>query len=94
MEAYGVEFVDEKTEEDLSSNARVDVTEMECLLGESGFGVRVGDADADRDGGDPGGVSRGVLVWDASKRLADMRGAPLDPSFIGCSWYEFAMLEA
>lgn len=47
---------------------------MECLHGETGFGVLVGDADADRVGGDPGGVSRGVVVCDANKRLGDMRG--------------------
>lgn len=47
---------------------------MECRLGDSGFGVLVGDPDADRMGGEPGGVSLGVLVWDASKRPGDTRG--------------------
>lgn len=51
---------------------------MECLLGETGFGVLVGEADAERVGGDPGGVSRGVVVWDANKRLGGMRGLEAD----------------
>lgn len=48
--------------------------EIECLLGETGFGVRVGDTDADWIGGEPGGVNLGVLVWDASNKPCAMRG--------------------
>lgn len=43
--------------------------EMECRLGDMGLDVLVGDTDADRLGGEPGGVSRGVLLWDAIRRL-------------------------
>ena len=48
--------------------------EIECLLGDKGFGVRVGETDADRLRGETGGVSRGVLVWDANSNPGDMRG--------------------
>lgn len=48
--------------------------EIECLLGDKGLGVRIGDTDADRLGGEPGGVIRGVLDWDASNSPGDMRG--------------------
>lgn len=47
---------------------------MECLLGDKGFGVLDGDTDADRLGGEMGGVSWGVLACDASNRLCDTRG--------------------
>lgn len=43
--------------------------EMECRLGDMGLDVLVGDPDADRLGGEPGGVNRGVLFWDAMRRL-------------------------
>lgn len=75
IDPYGLELAEEKTEDVLSiPPLAADVTAIECLLGETGLGVLVGDADADRVGGDPGGVSRGVLVWDANKRLDDIRG--------------------
>lgn len=48
--------------------------ETECLLGDTGLDVLVGDTDADRLGGEPGGVIRGVLVWDAKRRPCDTRG--------------------
>lgn len=54
---------DEKTE-DLSSNSPLELDiDIECLLG---------DTDADRVGGEPGGVRRGVLVWDAKRKPCDM----------------------
>lgn len=50
--------------EDLSSNIPLEVeSEIEC---------RLGDTDADRVGGEPGGVSRGVLLWDAKRKPCDM----------------------
>lgn len=50
--------------EGLSSNIPLEVeSEIEC---------RLGDTDADRVGGEPGGVSRGVLVWDAKRKPCDM----------------------
>ena len=53
---------EEKTE-DLSSNIPLEVeSEIECRLGET---------DADKVGGDPGGVSRGVVVWDVKRKLCD-----------------------
>lgn len=48
--------------------------EIECRLGDTGLDVLVGDTDAERLGGEPGGVNRGVLVWDASNRPGDIRG--------------------
>ena len=36
--------------------------EIECLLGDTGLDILVRDTEADRLGGEPGGVSRGVLV--------------------------------
>jgi hypothetical protein len=53
--------------------------ESECRLGDAGLEV-VGDTNADRLGGEPGGVKRGVLVWDANRRPCDMRG--LEPARI------------
>ncbi|GKG50852.1 hypothetical protein Tco_0538976, partial [Tanacetum coccineum] len=48
---------------DLSSNVPlVGAAENECLLGETGGGVLVGDADADKVGGVSGGVRQGELV--------------------------------
>nr|GMC91113.1 hypothetical protein Iba_scaffold36928CG0010 [Ipomoea batatas]GMD63459.1 hypothetical protein Iba_chr12bCG15060 [Ipomoea batatas]GMD70578.1 hypothetical protein Iba_chr12eCG7680 [Ipomoea batatas] len=66
----------DENKEDLSSNMPLVVAnEIECLLGgEIGFGDRVGETDADKLGGEPGGVSRGVLVWDANNRPCAMRG--------------------
>lgn len=46
----------------------------ECRLGDGGLDVRVGDTDADRIGGETGGVNRGVLVWDTNNRPGDTRG--------------------
>ena len=48
--------------------------DIECRLGDVGLDVLVGDTDADRLGGELGGVIRGVLVWDAKRRLCDTRG--------------------
>ena len=48
---------------DLSSNMPLVVeNEMDCRLGDTGLDVLVGDTDADRLGGEPGGVNRGVLA--------------------------------
>lgn len=67
MDPYGLEFADEKAE-DLSSDTLLVVEkDTECLLGETGIEVLCGDPDADRFGGDPGGVSRGVLVFDSNR---------------------------
>lgn len=46
----------------------------ECRLGDTGFDVLVGETDADRLEGEPGGVIRGVAVWDANRRPGEMRG--------------------
>lgn len=48
--------------------------DTECRLGDAGLDVLDGDTDADTIGGEPGGVSRGVLVCDANKRPGDIRG--------------------
>lgn len=49
--------------DDLSSNMPLVVeNDIECRLGETGLDVLVGDTEADRLGGDPGGVILGVLV--------------------------------
>lgn len=54
--------------------------EIECLLGDNGLGDREGDADAERLGGEPGGVRRGVLVCDANNRPGDIRGLEVSDS--------------
>lgn len=60
--------------EDLSSYMPLELeNEMECRLGDMGFDL-VGDTDADRLGGEPGGVRRGVLDWDGKRRPCDTRG--------------------
>lgn len=51
-----------------SSMLLVPANDIECLLGDSGRDDTLGDADDDLLGGEPGGVSRGVLVWDAINR--------------------------
>lgn len=43
--------------------------EMECRLGDIGLDVLVGDTDAERLGGEPVGVIRGVVLCDATRRL-------------------------
>jgi hypothetical protein len=43
--------------------------EMECRLGDMGLDVLVGDTDTEKLGGEPGGVSRGVVLWDAMRKL-------------------------
>lgn len=43
--------------------------EMECRLGDMGLDVLVGDTDAERLGGEPGGVIRGVVLCDAMSIL-------------------------
>ena len=48
--------------------------EIECRLGDPGLDVLVGDTGADRVGGEPGGVIRGVVLWDAKRRFCDTRG--------------------
>lgn len=61
--------------EDLSSGMPLEVeNDIECRLGDTGFDVFVGETDADRLEGEPGGVNRGVVVWDANRRPGDMRG--------------------
>lgn len=45
-----------------------------CLLGDNGFGVLDGETEADKLGGEPGGVKRGVLFCDASKKVWGARG--------------------
>lgn len=56
--------------EDLSSCMPLEVEkEIECRLGDTGLDVLVGDTDADRLGGEPGGVIQGVELWDATRRL-------------------------
>lgn len=63
--------------EDLSSNMPLpEGIEIECLclLGDNGFGVLDGETEADRLGGEPGGVKRGVLFCDASKKVCGARG--------------------
>lgn len=52
----------------------VPANDIECLLGDSGRDVTLGDADDDLLGGEPGGVNRGVLVWDAISRPCAMGG--------------------
>lgn len=47
--------------------------DIACRLGDTGLDVLVGDTDAETLGGEPGGVMRGVLVWDAKRRLCDTR---------------------
>lgn len=46
---------------------------IECVLGETGLDIFYGVPDADRLGGDPGGVSCGVLVCDANNRPGENR---------------------
>ena len=48
--------------------------EIECRLGDAGLDVLVGDTNADRLGGEPGGVNRGVVVWEANNRPCATRG--------------------
>lgn len=48
--------------------------DIDWRFGEAGLDVLVGDTDAEEIGGEPGGVSRGVLVCDANRRLCDTRG--------------------
>ena len=47
--------------------------DIECILGETGLDVFYGVRDADRLGGDLGGVSRGMLVCDANNRVGGNR---------------------
>lgn len=48
--------------------------DIACRLGDTGLDVLVGETDAETIGGDPGGVSRGVLVCDANRSPGDTRG--------------------
>ena len=48
--------------------------DMVLRLGETGLDDLVGDPEADTLGGEPGGVSLGVLVWDASSIDIDTPG--------------------
>lgn len=77
-ELYWLELAEENIE-DLSSKPLEVENETECLLGETGFEVRVGDADADWMGGEAGGVYRGVLVWEASNKPGAIRGLEAAP---------------
>lgn len=73
MELNWLEGVEET--EDLSSKKPLALeNETECRLGDAGLGVLEGDTDADRLGGETGGVRRGVLVWEASNRPCGTRG--------------------
>lgn len=63
----------EENIEDLSSKIPFEVeTDIAFRLGDAGFDVLVGDTEADRLGGEPGGVNRGVLVWDANRKPCDI----------------------
>ncbi|KAI3699783.1 hypothetical protein L2E82_44314 [Cichorium intybus] len=64
MELYGLEVVDEKREYRSSDMLLMVEKEIKCLL--------VGDPDADKLGGDPGGVNRGVLLWDTNNTPGEM----------------------
>lgn len=59
----------EESAEDLSSWMPLVEKEMECRLGEMGLDVLVGDTDAEKLGGEPVGVIRGVVLWEAMRRL-------------------------
>lgn len=48
--------------------------DIECRPGDTGLDVLFGDPDADSEEGEPWGVSRGVLVWDANRRPGAIRG--------------------
>lgn len=62
----------EENIEDLSSNILLeDESEIECLRGDVGFDNLVGDTVAESLGGESGGVSLGVLLWDANRRPCD-----------------------
>lgn len=75
----------EENIEDLSSGIPLEVeNDIECRLGDTGLDVLVGDTEAEKLGGEPGGVNRGVLVWDASRILCDMPG--LDTVKINSIW--------
>jgi len=47
--------------------------DIDCRFGDTGLDVLVGDTEAEKLGGEPGGVNRGVFVWDAS-RICGMPG--------------------
>lgn len=48
--------------------------ETEWRRGERGLEAVLGVVEADKVGGEPGGVSRGVVVWDIIGRLFDTLG--------------------
>lgn len=63
----------EENIEDLSSNILLEVeNEIECLRGDVDFDDLVGDTAAENLGGESGGVSLGVLLWDANRKPCDM----------------------
>lgn len=61
-----IEPVEENIEEVLSI-----WRETAWRLGDAGLDVLDGDTDAETIGGEPGGLMRGVVVWDANKILCD-----------------------
>lgn len=63
----------EEKAEDLSSMLLVIENDIDCRFGDTGLDVLVGDTEAEKLGGEPGGVNRGVFVWDAS-RICGMPG--------------------
>lgn len=74
IEPWWLEGAEEYTE-DLSSKMFLEVEDdIECRLGETGLDVLFGDPDADSTGGEPWGVSRGELVWNATRRPGAIRG--------------------
>ena len=59
----------------LSSNMPLVVEkDTEWRRGEMGLEVVLGVLEADNAGGEPGGVSRGVAVWDTNGKLFDKLG--------------------
>ena len=73
-ELWWLERIEENIEDRSSNRPLDDENDIECRLGDTGLDVPVGDTDADKIGGEPGGVSRGVLVWDANRRPCDTWG--------------------
>lgn len=69
-----IEGAEEHTE-DLSSKTFLEVEkDIECRLGDTGLDVLLGDIDADSEGEELWGVSRGVLSCKANRRPGAIRG--------------------
>ncbi len=73
-ELWWLECIEENIEDRSSNRPLDDENDIECRLGDTGLDVLVGDTEADKLGGEPGGLSRGVLVWYANNRPCDIRG--------------------